>query len=223
MIAKFNNKITDYSLIVGVDLAIYKTGIAVYDVNKNNFVLYKEAQVPDTAEMHFAELYKALDGIFSEIENAFEGKFLVIKEACPAQNGRFSTIKTLQGLAGAHAILELVLYNHSNRYDYYDDTGVYPVSVKALFRSEETPKPRKEDIRAQILKTYNIEDTPAVTTNISDAMGVVYTLVASKWDKDIDAYIKKLKKEEKELTSSSAVKHREQEIERLLAMRLAKD
>ena len=64
MIAKFNNKINDYSLIVGVDLAIYKTGIAVYDVNKNNFVLYKEAQVSDTAEMHFAELYKALDEVF---------------------------------------------------------------------------------------------------------------------------------------------------------------
>lgn len=75
----------------------------------------------------------------------------------------------------------------------YDSVGVHTISVKALFRTEEIPKPQKEDIRKSLVGIYSIDDS-LLTDNISDAIGVIYALLKRKWNADIEIQIKELKK-----------------------------
>lgn len=209
---KFKNKLENYDYIIGIDLANYKTGLCVYSIKQNRFVDFIEIEVSKQSEDKIFELYNKLDKFFVDLATKNPGKYFIVKEACPSQNGPFSTISTLQSLAQAHAVLDIVAHLHD--VPFYDYRGVHSITVKAFFRTKENSKPQKEDIRKEIVSAYNLDNTK-LTDNISDSMGVVHVFIHKKWNADIDQEIKNIKKEIKALKKEEAVNIRKDKIQAL--------
>ena len=57
-----------------------------------------------------------------------------------------------------------------------------------------------------------------MSENISDAMGVVYTLINRKWNNDIKEKQKEIRREIKSLKAQHAIDAHQKEIERLQAL-----
>ena len=57
-----------------------------------------------------------------------------------------------------------------------------------------------------------------MSDNISDAMGVVYTLINRKWNNDIKEKQKEIRREIKSLKAQHAIDAHQKEIERLQAL-----
>lgn len=218
MIAKYNYKLSDFSYILGVDLATYKTGISLYDISKKMFVEFIPLTIHKNSTNRNYDLYAELVHLFSRLSKQYEGKILVIKERCPQQNGKFTTSNTLQSLAGSHAVLDVALGCCSNPIA-YDENGIHSTSIKTLFKSPICPQPQKDDIRKALVERYHLDDT-LLTDDISDAIAVVHTLLVKKWNADIDDHIKEIKKEIKKLKAKNAISARQAEIERLLALKI---
>lgn len=216
---QFNKKLDEISYIVGFDLALYRTGVCLYDVKKQKFINYQEIEVRKNSENPILDLYNKIKEYFKNVKLLLNSRnIMVVREALPQQCGIHSTINTLQQLAKAHAILDLCIAQNLG-VDEYNESGVHTVSVKAFFRSEAVPKPQKEDIRRALVDYYNI-DNNLLTDNISDAMAVVHILVHQKWNKDIDEEIKNIKKEIKKLKRQNAIEGKNQEIERLKGLKI---
>ncbi len=209
---KFKDKLENYDYIIGVDLASYKTGVCVYDIKQNCFVDSNVIEVSKQSEDKIFELYNKLDAFFIELLAKRSGNYIIVKEACPSQNGPFSTISTLQSLAQAHAVLDIVATLH--KIPFYDYRGVHSITVKSFFRTKENSKPQKEDIRKKIVEFYNLKDDE-LTNDISDAMGVVHVFIHKKWNADIDQEIKNIKKEIKALIKEEAINIRKDKIQAL--------
>lgn len=210
---KYKKKLKDIPYIIGVDLALYRTGICVYHPDTDEFTDLQEIQVPHETDIPMLTLCQGLSQYFQDVIAKYGKGGIVVQEAMPAQAGPHSTINTLQALAKAHGILELCVCLSDGLYR-YDKIGVYSVSVKALFKTEEIQKPTKQDIQAALEEIYNF-DFANMTENISDAMAVVYTLVNRKWDNDVKDRKREIKREIKTLKSERAIKTHEKELERL--------
>lgn len=216
MVGRFKNKITYYDYIIGFDLALHKTGISIYNIQKKKFIQYDMIISKGSGEEIFFDLYEKIKEYIWDFWKRNGGAILIVKEALPAQCGKFTTVKTLQQLAKAHAsltiaIMELQKDLHNN-ICFYDDDGIHSVSVKALFATEECKKPTKTDIRNKIVEMYKV-DNSKLTDDISDSMGVIHTLINRKWNLDIKEEIKKIKKEIKSLKKESTIKEREAEMQ----------
>ena len=121
-------------------------------------------------------------------------------------------------LAKAHAVFDLIVEQQG--YDYYDWTGIHSVSVKAYFKNRfGIDKPSKEDIRQCIYVTdeeFAGENMfEPVNHDITDSIAVTYTLINKKWNADLDAEIKLIKKEIKLAKSKKAISEREALVKRL--------
>ena len=103
--------------------------------------------------------------------------------------------------------------------DFYDEVGVHAVSVKALFKTDETPKPTKTDIKKAVCAHYGLK-TGDLTDDESDSVAVIYTLIKKKWNADLKDEIKRVKKEMKGLKQERAIAAHEKRIEELQAMLL---
>lgn len=216
MVGKFKEKIDCYDYIIGFDLALHKTGVSIYNIKKKRFTQYDMIISKGTGEEIFYDLYEKIKEYIWNFWHKDGGHILVIKEALPAQCGKFTTVKTLQQLAKAHAALTIAVAElqkdmHKN-ICFYDDDGVHSVSVKSLFSTEECKKPTKTDIRNKIVEIYKV-DNSKLTDDISDSMAVIHTLINRKWNLDIQEEIKKIKKEIKSLKKESTIKERKEEIE----------
>lgn len=218
MQAKYLCELNQFTHIVGIDLATYKTGTCVYDTQNKKFCEGKELVVEKDSSQKNLDLYFLLTDFLKGVTKKYGNKILVTKESCPKQNGPFTTVNTLQSLAGSHAILDVVLGLNTGCMP-YDEVGVHSISVKTFFRSEALPKPQKGDIRKELVAMYNLDDTK-LTDNITDSMGVVHVLVYRKWNNDIDAQIKELKKEIKKLKTPKAIDLRKEEIEKLTRLKV---
>lgn len=219
---KFHKQLNEYDYVLGVDLATYKTGVCLFDLTKKKFVLLQEIVVKKESEQKNLDLYYLLLDFCSNLKRYYPGRILIVKEACPIQNGPHSTINTLQSLAASHAVLDICAGLNNGFMDLYDEKGIYTISVKALFKSESIPKPQKEDIRRELVKIYNLDDA-VLTDNISDAVGVVYTLFKRKWNEDIKEEIKELKKAIKGLKRDCAIQLKKEEILRLEQMKIKEE
>lgn len=213
---KFTKRLEDIPLIVGVDLALYKTGISWYNPKTQKIVKAEELEVKKSESCLLLKLFQLLSANLHDAVQEY-GEVMLIREALPNQCGFRSSIGALQGLAKAHAVLDLCR-DLREGVDEYDDTGVHSVSVRAFYRTESIPKPEKSDIRKAVVKYYDLDDS-TLTDNISDSIAVVHTLVHRKWNQDIEEEIKQNKKEIKKLKVQKAIDARLKQIEYLQKLR----
>ena len=215
---KFQRPLSEIDYIISFDLALYKTGISLYDIRQKSIVRTDKIEVSHTDETPVATLYTKLKEYLTSAVEKYGNLLMIVKEAMPAQAGRFTTIATLQTLAKAHAALDIAVAKVDG-VDFYDETGVHAVSVKALFKTEENPKPTKTDIKKAVCAYYGLE-VGDLTDDESDSIAVIYTLVKKKWNADINEEIKRIKKEIKGLKQERAIEAHQKRIEELQGMLL---
>ena len=210
---KFKKPLSEIDYIISFDLALYKTGISLYNIKQKSIVRTDKIEVSHNDETPVATLYTKLKEYLTSAVEKYGNLLMIIKEAMPAQAGRFTTIATLQTLAKAHAALDIAVAKVDG-VDFYDETGVHAVSVKALFKTEENPKPTKTDIKKAVCAYYGLE-VGDLTDDESDSIAVIYTLVKKKWNADINEEIKRIKKEIKGLKQERAIEAHQKRIEEL--------
>ena len=209
---KFCSPLTNYGYILSFDLAKRISGYSLLDIRNHNVIA---AGVIDTSKCKddfiWSYFYNSVLDVISKCVktiNELDGcNLFITKEKLPNQNGKFSTIETLQGLAQAHAIFDLAV-THSG-VDVYDYAGVHSVSVKAYFKLlTKLDKPQKEDIANYIKNKYNSFDFDMYPLDVTDSIAVALTLIYKKWDADLSEEIKAKKKALKNLK----LKHRINEV-----------
>ena len=217
---KFKRPLSDFSAIVGIDLASQKTGVTVYSLQTQRFIDFIPVIVKNSEEDRELCLFVQLKELFANLVATYgkEKDILLVEERVPNQAGIHSTVQTLQALMGAHWIMRLAV-SMTDGIERYDEHGIHSTSVKALFRTAECPKPQKSDIRKALVSLYCLDDTK-LTDDISDAVAVVHTLLHKRWNADIDDQIKEVKKEIKKLKMKNAIEARQIEIQRLLALKI---
>lgn len=210
---KFNQKITDYQYILSFDIAKHLSGYSLIDIINNNIVC---VGVIDTkkSKLDFVwdYFYNTVSNIIKDCANMVGGSNLFItKERLPNQNGRFSTIDTLQGLAQAHSIFDLAV--HRSGVEFYDYDGVHSVTVKSHFKKlTELEKPQKEDISEYIQKKYKDFNFDEYPLDVTDSVAVAITLVEKKHNSDIEERIKMVKKEIKKAKTNAKINKLKEEI-----------
>lgn len=134
------------------------------------------------------------------------------------QQSKFSTIATLQGLAKAHAVLDLVVDQLG--LDYYG-YGIHSVSVKALFKKlTGVEHPEKLDIQSWVSSHYGHHVIPKnMTLDISDAAALWITLFMRKEQQDLEEEIKALTKKDKTLKAAAAKQRVQNQIKLLQNMK----
>ena len=199
----------EYQYILSFDLAKKITGYSLLDIQNNKVVL---AGMINTAECkddfvwdyYYNQILAVLDHCLIEIGRENEDLLFVTKERLPNQNGKFSTIDTLQSLAQVHAIFDLAVYHKG--LEVYDYEGIHSVSVKAYFKSLlNIDKPQKEDIAEHIRKVYKDFDFSEYSLDVTDSLAVSMTLIGKKYNNDIAEEVKILKKELKNTKSNNKI------------------
>lgn len=212
---KFEQKLSNFKYILAFDLAKIKTGWSLIDFREGKIVKTGMLDMGrDVGDEGFWAFYaQGIASVFNKVEQ-YLGETIVTKERCPSQGGKFSTIATLQSLAQAHAIFDMVCY--TKNVNIYDEIGVHSVSVKSYFKKlTEKTQPTKQDIAkciAQIFEGYDFGD---LSLDITDSIGVALTLLNVKWDADIKARVKEIKKEQKSAVSDNKIKNLQENIQRL--------
>ena len=219
MEVKFKRKITDYGYILTFDLAKSKSGWALLQIEP--FQILEKGMITTKKEeaMPWDDYYHQILDIFNFVKQKYGDNFFIIKECCPQQAGKKSSISALQELGKAHAIFDLATV-HAD-VDYYDWTGVYAVSVKAVFKHklQMLESPDKYEINGYIRAAYPEIELGPFELDISDAIGVGITLIERKWNVDLDGEIKAQRKAYKELRSERARKLLMDKIEFLETLR----
>ena len=221
---KFQKPLSDYRYLLSFDLAKKISGWSLLDFKNNNLLL---AGVIDTNKMppsnmiwdYFSgQIIKVVDRCLDKIDMRDTSAILVTKEQLPVQNGRFSTIATLQSLAQVHAIFDLSIFQSG--LDIYDDAGIHSVAVKAYFRKLlDIQSPQKEDIAKYIYQKYNAYDFSGLSLDVTDSIGVSLTLLNKKWNSDIQSEIAEIKKEIKSAKAPNKIARLQDEIERLQSLK----
>lgn len=213
MFYKFQKPLSEIGYIISFDLALYKTGVSIYDIANKTICQTDKIEVSHTDETPVATLYELLKDYLTKAVKKYGQLIMIVKEAMPAQAGRFTTIATLQTLAKAHAALDIAV-SKVNGTDFYDETGIHAVSVKALFKTEDCPKPTKGDIKIAVCDKFGL-DKSRLSDDESDSIAVIYTLLKKKWNADIKDEIKRVKKEMKSLKQERAIEAHQKRIEEL--------
>lgn len=215
-IVKFNKSIHDYRYILAFDIAKHQTGWALIDLENINIVSYGTIVTEQGNE--WADFYAKAKAVMDLVRDGVGGQFFIIKERLPNQAGRFSTIATLQGLAGAHAIFDLVCA-HSN-VDVYDCDGIHSISVKSYFKSlTEKDKPDKADV-ADAVKHITAYYGEFENYDITDAAACAIALINKKWNADIAQKIKDLKSEQKKYKTEKKRLEVQSEIDRISELKI---
>ena len=215
---KFTKPLSDYSYILSFDLAKRLSGYTLYDIKKDKVIL---AGTIDTTknkdEYIWSYFYNAVTDVISSLDN--KSNVFIVKERLPNQNGRFSTIDTLQGLAQAHAVFDLAVV-HSG-IEVYDYEGIHATSVKAYFKNlTDCEKPQKEDIAEYLKQRFSDFDFSQYPFDVTDSLAVTLTLIDKKWNLDVAERIKELKKEQKSAKSENKIARLKDEIIRLESLKI---
>lgn len=222
MQVKFNRRLEEYKYILSFDLAKHKSGFALVDFVDKKIPYSGLITTDPQKEMVWDDFYADLKARLLFIRENFGSSFFILKERLPNQAGPRSTIATLQGLAGAHAIFDFFVSEHG--LDVYDWQGVHSVSVKAYYKQvTNLEKPQKNDIYDNIKQTYPTWEVPqdnSLSYDISDSVAVVETLINRKWNVDIEERKKELKKELKKAKAQRKIDFLSAEIKRLDELKL---
>ena len=220
---KFTKKLSQFSYILSFDLAKRVSGYSLYDINKN---IVLAAGVLDTSKnkddfiwgYFYSQVIKIIEKCKEIIGPENEDGLFVVKERLPSQNGRFSTIETLQGLAQAHSIFDLAV--NQCCVEVYDYDGVHATSVKSHFKKlTGSDKPQKEDIAEYCKQRYVDFDFSQYPFDVTDSLGVTLTLIGKKWNSDIVEKIRELKKEQKSAKTEVKITKLEDEIKFLESLK----
>lgn len=216
---KFTKSLNEYSYILSFDIAKKVTGYSLYDLQNDTVLL---VGVIDTSKSKdelvwnyfYNEVVRVIKGCADIVGGERADRIFITKEKLPNQNGRFSTIETLQGLAQAHAIFDLAVRNSG--VEAYDYEGVHSTSVKAYFKQlTDVEKPQKEDIAKYLIEKYPSFDFSPFPLDVTDSLGVTYTLIGKKWNADIKERIKEIKKDIKNAKSNGKVTKLTEEMAKL--------
>ena len=221
---KFQKPLSDYKYILSFDLAKKVSGYSLLDLQKNEILL---AGIIDTGKMSsndfiwdyfYCQVTRIIDRCLEKIGENNRDALLVTKEQLPIQNGRFSTISTLQSLAQVHAVFDLAVFQSDVAV--YDDLGVHSVAVKAYFKKVlNIATPQKEDIAKYVYQKYKSYDFSNLPLDVTDSIGVTLTLVNKKWNSDIQTEITGLKREIKSAKAQNKKNRLQEEIKRLDSLR----
>lgn len=219
---KFQKKLYDFQYVLCFDLAKGQTGCALIDIINEKVIIYKQITVLNKSDYFVIDLYQSLLNIIKEIEEDFNidlTKVVVLKEQCPQQCSKFSSISTLQSLAKAHCCLDLAIA-HYNLHS-YDTKGVHSVSVKAVFRRTlGIEQPSKEEISQNIKSSYFLTEKEDLTNDITDAVAIWVCLREHKWNADIKEQIKEYNKKIKKLKLNSAKEKIQEKIKYLEELKI---
>lgn len=201
---KFKRKIEDYEYLLCFDLSKHKSGWALLRIKPFAILDRGVIKVRRETDMPWDQYYHQILDIFNTIKNKHGDSFFTIKEQCPQQAGKRSSVAALQELAKAHAIFDLASVHAG--VDVYDYTGVHSVAVRSLFKKklQNTQSPSKEEINGYLRAAYQGAEVDPQELDISDAIAVGITLIERKWNTDIIAEMKEKKKNIKELRSERA-------------------
>lgn len=213
---KFTKSIREYQYVLSFDLAKRLTGYSLLDIKNDKVILVGTIDTGECKEefiwdYFYNQISQVVDHCLFEIGREKEGLLFVTKEKLPNQNGRFSTIETLQSLAQTHVIFDLAIYHKG--IEIYDYDGIHSVSVKAYFKSLlDIEKPQKEDIAKFIKQKYNDFDFSKYSLDVTDSIAVSLTLINRKYNNDITEEIKILRKEVKSAKSNNKIEKIENKI-----------
>ena len=218
---KFNKSINEYDYVLSFDLAKHNTGYSLYSLSDKTVILTGMI-IGEEKENYWYGLYEEFEHLLLELSSKFDKKkIFVIKEKLPTQNGRFSTISTLQALAQVHAILDIACGNCG--FEFYDYDGVHSVSVKAYFKElTGIEKPTKEDIANKISFLCAEYDFSGLPLDITDSLAVTLTLVDRKWNRDITEEIKSINKDIKKFKSEKKKQELLNYIDKLNSLKIIK-
>lgn len=225
---KFQKLLSDYKYLLSFDLAKKISGWSLWDFKNDEILL---TGIIDTSKMsntdmiwsYFSnQINKVIGRCLEKIPDNESNSLLITKEQLPVQNGRFSTIATLQSLAQVHAIFDLTVFQLG--VDTYDDIGVHSVAVKAYFRKLlDIQSPQKEDIANWIYQKYKTYNFSGFPFDVTDSLGVGITLINKKWNADIQSEITQIKKEIKGAKAPSKITRLKEEVERLQSLKSETD
>lgn len=224
---KYNKDIRSYEYVLSFDLASIRTGWAIvhiaWDDNRKYTVV--EKGIIDTQkfpEEESAQLqYQAFCDVLTEAKEKYKGKILVTKERLPNQNGKYTTIETLQSLAKTHALFDLAVTQVG--IEKYDDIGTHVSTVRAYFRKiiGNGKVVKKEQVRWVVY--HNVENIDVYEDlNITDAVAVAMTFVDVKWNADIAERIRTLVKAQQKYKSQKKKMELGEDILHLRAMKIPK-
>ena len=195
---RFKERIDNYDYILAFDIAKKQTGWALVETK----TLYTCAfgKIVTDQESPWLDFFNGVNAVFNSMKIQYpDSKIFVTKERLPNQSGQYSTIATLQALAAAHAIFDLVCEQHE--FPVYDDYGVHPTTVRAFFYMMTHIKaPTKKDVADTIVKMSGIAGRPGTDDcpyDVTDAAACAITLICKKWNVDLDTQIREVKRNQK--------------------------
>lgn len=224
MEVKFNKELNKYDYILSFDLAKHKTGWSLISLFNLEIIDCGLIETSREGIEVWLDFYNKLHSLFSKFKQE-KIKFFVIKERLPNQNGIRSSIAALQELAKVHAIFDLLVLKEE--IDYYDENGIHSISVKSFYKNKYgIDKPSKIDIENFIklehpeiaIKGYNTQKW--WSTDITDSMAIIFTLMGKRWNGDIEEEIKLLKKKIKSLKREKDINIYENRINFLLSLKI---
>ena len=189
--------LSDKRHILSLDLALANSGYSVYDL-KTRKIVESGTFSTKSSKLHgerLRKIYNTVKGVYNRYPDCH-----IIRESLPSQAGKFSTISTLQGLAKAHAALEMF---------YPKADSIHSVSVKHAVGGHRAAK--KEEIRDIINELY---DLSIKNLDESDSVAVLHTFLI-KFNIEIDEDIKDINKKIKSLTTEQAINNNKEKIKEL--------
>ena len=194
------NDLSDKKYILSIDLALAKSGWNIYCLNTKKIVEKGmiQTKAKDVHGIRLKHIYKTVKGIHKKYPDCH-----IVKESCPMQAGKFTTIKVLQSLAKAHSVVEMY-------YPYADN--IHSTSIKWKIGGSGSTK--KDRIREIVNEIYSL-DIKKSELDISDSVAVLRTFLI-KFNEEIDKEVKTIRKKIKTLKTDKAVKNSNVKIEELL-------
>lgn len=187
-------KLSDYKIIVGIDLALSKSGVVIYNVPTGDIEIYRGFDPIAKLEGNerLLGLSMAFHKLFKYIRESLKIELcdtLFVYEKLPQQCGSRSSVKALQGLAMAHSVM-LVEFM-SNDCHFFQE-GIHSTSAKAVLKKLTD----KKEITKEDIKDYyeNLYGKKFPSCDYSDAMAVVDTLLI-KWNDYVKSSIKEAEQE----------------------------
>lgn len=229
MQVKFNKRLEEYDYILSFDLAKHITGYSLMEIETNKILVSGLVETDSSNGTPWKEFYDKVKETIVFLREKYGNNFFVLKERLPNQNGPRSSIAALQELAKVHAIFDLLV--DQMYLDYYDFLGVSSVSEKAIVRSYTgIEKPTKDDVFNFVVSVCpNFEPIlinekkKIYDTNTSDSIMVSLTLILKKWNSDIEAEIKELRKKTKLYKRERDVSLAEEKIGYLQNLKIKKE